>query len=155
MENSLTTKRDHSLWSDFEEAFYPFFMRPALPENKTFLQRTPYNVHETDEFYQLSLDVPGVDPKQIQLKVQENTLFVSAKEDKESKSIKSCRSISTSFSLPHHVDISKIEANVENGVMDIVLPKKKEAQLKEISVQSTSSFGFLEKMKKQLTSKKH
>ena len=147
MEKQLS-QWNRSWFNDFEDVFYPFFIQPALSENKKLSQRAPYDVHETDEFYQLSLDVPGIDPKNIQLKVQENTLHISTNED---KNMKNQRSVSTSFSLPHHVDADKISANIENGVMDIVLPKKKSAQLKEIPVQSSSSHGFLEKVKKQLT----
>ena len=150
MEKQLS-QRNRSWFNDFEDIFYPFFIQPALSENKQLSQRVPYDVHETDDFYQLSLDIPGIDPKNIQLKVQENTLHISANEDKQSKNMKSQRRVSTSFSLPHHVEVSKISANMENGVMDIVLPKKKSAQLKEIPVQSSSSHGFLEKVKKQLT----
>lgn len=154
MRDSLI-KKDHSWRGGFEEALYPFFMKSDLPESKTFLQSAPYSVHETEAFYQLSLDAPGIDPKQLQLKVQEDTLFVSVKESKEDKHIRSRRSVDASFSLPHHVDLPQISANAENGVIDIILPKKKSAQLREIQVQSDSSSEFLKKMKKQLASKHH
>ena len=150
MEKQLS-QWNHSWFNAFEDVLYPFFIQPALSENKKFSQKVPYDVDETDEFYRLSLDIPGIDPKNIRLKVQENTLHISANEDKQNKNMKSHRQISTSFSLPYHVEASKISANVENGVMDIVLPKKKSAQLKEIPVQSNSAHGFFEKVKKQLT----
>ena len=150
MEKQLS-QWNRSWFNDFEDVFYPFFMHPVLSEKTKHSKRVPYDLQETDEFYRLSLDVPGIDPKNIRLKIQENTLHISANEDKENKNMKSHRHISTSFSLPHHVEVSTISANVENGVMDIVLPKKKSAQLKEIPVQSHSTHGFFEKVKKQLT----
>lgn len=135
-----------SLWlSDFEE-----LLPSSMEDKKFFHSGVPYDVQETNEYYRLHLDVPGVDPKNIRLKVQEQTLSVSAAENKETKDVKQSRTFSTSFSLPTHVDASKIEANVENGVMDIILPKTQKAQMKEIPVQSSSSQGFIEKVKKQL-----
>ena len=141
--------RNHWLKDFFDDDVRSFLTHPT--EGHSWLSHTPYNVEETDQYHRLSLDVPGIDPKNIQVKVKENILSVSAKEDTTDKNTKRQRTLDTSFSLPAYVDASKIEANIENGVMDIVLPKKKESQVKEISVQGGSATGFLDKVKKQLT----
>ena len=134
-----------NLWlSDFEE-----LLPSSLEDQGFFHSGVLYDVQETNEYYRLHLDIPGVNPKNIRLKVQEQTLSVSADENKETTGWKQSRKFSTSFSLPVHVDAEKISANVENGIMDIILPKKQTAQIKEIPVQSSSSQGFIEKVKKQ------
>lgn len=143
--NYRTPAKWPNLWlSDFEE-----LLPSSLEDQKFFHSPVPYDVQETNEYYRLHLDVPGVDPKNIRVKVREQTLSVSADESKETKGWKQSRKFNTSFTLPTHVDAGKIEANVENGVMDIILPKKQTAQMKEIPVQSSSSEGFIEKVKKQ------
>ncbi|MCD4745899.1 MAG: Hsp20/alpha crystallin family protein [Bacteroidales bacterium] len=46
-------------------------------------------------------------------------------------------SFSRSFTLPKSIDVDKIKANYENGIMDITLPKKEEAKMnirKEIKI---------------------
>jgi len=143
--NYKTPARWPNLWlSDFED-----LLPSSMEDKKFFHSGVPYDAQETNEYYRLRLDVPGVDPKNIRMKAQEQTLSISAEENQEKKDWKQSRTFNTSFSLPTHVDASKIEANVENGVMDIVLPKKQTAQVKEIPVQSSSSQGFIEKVKKQ------
>ncbi|MDE0151869.1 MAG: Hsp20/alpha crystallin family protein [Bdellovibrionales bacterium] len=143
--NYKTPVKWPSLWlSDFEE-----LLPSSLEDQKLFHSGVPYDVQETNEYYRLQLDIPGVDPKNICVKVQEQTLSVSADENKKEKDWRQSRTFKTSFSLPTYVDAENISANVENGVMDIVLPKKQTAQIKEIPVQSHSSKGFIEKVKKQ------
>jgi len=148
--NYKTPAKWPNLWlSGFEE------LLPSSIEDKKFLRsEVPYDVQETNEYYRLHLDVPGVDPKNIHVKVQEHTLSVSADESKEEKGWRQSRTFNTSFTLPAHVDAESISANVENGVMDIILPKKQTAQMKKIPVQSSSSQGFIEKVKNNLINTK-
>ncbi len=148
--NYGTPIKQPSLWlSDFEELL-------SSMEDKTFCgSSAPYSVQEANEYYRLHMDIPGVDPKNICLKVQDQTLSVSAGGKKETKNWRQSRTFNTSFSLPASVDAGKISANVENGVMDIILPKTQTAQAKEIPVQSNSAEGFIEKVKKQLSKAQH
>ncbi len=148
---NVPTRWDQSWLSDFEDVFNPLFAQPFSFKDKD----CPYDISESDEFYRLTLDVPGIDPKHIQIKTQENNIYISATENKENKTKRHRYNLNTSFSLPHHIDLSQIEANVENGVLDIILPKKKTSQLKKIPVQSHPSHGFLEKIKKQFTQNSH
>ena len=131
-----------------EEFFKPFYRTPFL---STVGREISSDVEETDSYYCLSVDVPGIDPQNIKLKLQDQTFSVMAEEDSNDKNIKRKRSFHSSFTLPAHVDISKIEAHVENGVMDIILPKK-QAFVRQIPVHSSSSKGFVKKIKQQLQS---
>ena len=114
--------------------------------------RLPYRMDERDSYYHISLDVPGVDPKSIQVKSTGRTLSINSKNEDKSGAH---RSVSISFTIPSCVDTSKIEANVENGVMDIILPKTTTAQVKEIPVRFVETPSFLDKVKKQLNKDKH
>ena len=137
---------------DFEDFFPSLFGS----EEGSFFREPSHRIEEEDQYYRLSLDVPGVDPKNIRLKFKEGILSISSgessKEDSKNSTLRKSRSFKTSFSLPSSVDGSRVSANVENGVMDVILPKRKTEKAKEIPVGSYSSTSFFEKIKKQLTS---
>ena len=136
---SLTT-RD---WLNEMESMMPhFFGRSVFP---TYSAEHPYKMEEKDSYYHISLDVPGVEPKSIQMRAKGQVLSIkSSSSDKGER-----RSVSVSLTIPSDVDTSKIEANMENGVMDIIFPKTSMAQVKEIPVRSSTT--FLDKVKKQFS----
>ena len=145
--------------NELEDAFRPFFY-DSLPigrQNLFSSLEDNFDLQETDDYFLLTLDVPGIDPKNIQLKVQENTLSLTAKEeDKKENSSgfkKQSRSLNQSFSLPASVNLERIEANCENGVLEVIFPKKKSVKPRSIAVQSQPS--FMEKIKKQLNKINH
>ena len=80
--------------------------------------------------YHVRLALPGVDPKNVQLNVQGNTLSVSAerKESRESTDVNYLRremsygAIERALTLPDGADTSKITAEYNNGVLEISAP---------------------------------
>ena len=103
---------------------------------------------EEDRFFKLSLDVPGIDPKNIKICVQDGSLSISTQDEKTNDTTSLNRQFSTSITLPPEVDHSSISANCENGVLEVILPKKAKAQAKEIAVRAGSSKTFIEDLKK-------
>ncbi len=139
-------------FEDMESAIPHFFTNSMFPMmDNGFLHK----VEEKNSYYHISLDVPGVDPKSIRLKTQGQNLSITSSEEYAKDQERNYRSVNVSFAIPSHVDVSEIEANVENGVMDVILPKTKTAQVKEIPVHSSTSTSFLDKVNKQLTKKNH
>ena len=90
--------------------------------------------------YVYHAEVPGYDPEQIDVKVSGNMLSVTAErqEDKKGKNGASRRygSYRRYFTLPAGVDDAKVEATYRNGVLEIHLPKTKQAMAKRIAVQA-------------------
>lgn len=115
----------------------------ALVEMGTISPRL--DLSETDDAIEVTTDLPGIRPEEVQVQLNENYLTISAEhqEEKEEKPgngrkfhrIERRRGrYSRSIWLPSHVDESAIEAKLTNGVLTVKLPKSKEAQAKKITV---------------------
>jgi len=97
--------------------------------------------HDPDAFI-LTMDLPGVNKKDIGIHLDADVLTVkgSRKMDKDRKEDDYIRieapygSFERSFYVPATVDPARIEAKLENGVLQIVLPVKEETKPKQIQV---------------------
>jgi len=102
----------------------------------------PVDIYEDEHSVQLKLEVPGIDEKDLDVKVENNTLTVSGerkfeKEEKEENFRRVERrlgSFSRSFTLPSTVSTEDIKASYDNGVLNIRLAKRAEAKPKQIKV---------------------
>ena len=100
------------------------------------------DVYEDEHKVTLKIEVPGIDEKDIDVRVENNTLTVHGerkieKEEKEENYRRVERqygSFTRTFTLPTTVDSEKVSANYDKGVLKIVLPKKAEAKPKQIKV---------------------
>jgi len=102
----------------------------------------PVDIYEDEHSIQLKLEVPGIEEKNLDVKVENNTLTVSGerkfeKEEKEENFHRVERrygSFSRSFTLPNTVDAENIHADYDNGVLKVRLAKRAEAKPKQIKV---------------------
>ncbi|HXY16039.1 MAG TPA: Hsp20/alpha crystallin family protein [Terriglobales bacterium] len=102
----------------------------------------PVDVYEDEHRITLKIEVPGIDEKDIDVRVENNTLTVHGerkfeKEEKEENYRRVERqygSFTRSFTLPNTVDTDSVSANYEKGVLKIKLAKKEEAKPKQIKV---------------------
>jgi HSP20 family protein len=102
------------------------------------------DVAETDRAIEVWLDVPGVDPKDIDIQLNSNLLTVSGhrKEEKEEKGKMHHRverrsgAFSRSISLPCPVKEETIVAKYCHGVLAITMPKMEEAKATKIEVRT-------------------
>ncbi len=102
----------------------------------------PVDVYEDQHGIQLKLEVPGIEEKDLDIKVENNVLTVSGerkfeKEQKEENFHRIERrygSFTRSFTLPQTVDTEKITADYNSGVLNIHLAKREEAKPKQIKV---------------------
>ena len=100
------------------------------------------DVYEDEHSVNLKLEVPGIDEKDLDIRVENNTLTVHGerkfeKEEKEENFRRVERqygSFTRSFTLPQTVDAENVSANYDKGVLKISLPKKAEAKPKQIKV---------------------
>jgi HSP20 family protein len=92
----------------------------------------------------LRAELPGMDEKEIDLKLEGNTLTLKGerKMDKEDKKNNYHRiesfygSFTRSFRLPETVDLEKISADYKNGVLTVTIPQRPEVRPREIPVSS-------------------
>ena len=107
------------------------------------------DVYEDEHDVTLKIEVPGIDEKDIDVRVENNTLTVHGerkieKEEKEENYRRVERqygSFTRTFNLPATVDAEKVQADYDKGVLKITLPKKAEAKPKQIKVNVGQSAG--------------
>ncbi|HEY6563668.1 MAG TPA: Hsp20/alpha crystallin family protein [Pirellulaceae bacterium] len=109
-------------------------------ELASFAPRT--NVAETDQHYEISLDLPGMKADDFQIEMHEGRLSISgerAKEDVENgKTYHRIERVygkfRRSFTLGQDVDAESVSADYHDGVLRVTVPKTAKAQPKRISV---------------------
>lgn len=101
---------------------------------------------EKDKEYEITAELPGLDDKNIEVKLSNGMLSISGekKEEKEEKkegyhfSERRYGSFRRSFRVPEGVDADKIEASFEKGVLTLRLPKTPEAQKAQKTIEVKS-----------------
>jgi len=100
------------------------------------------DVYEDEHSVTLKIEVPGIDEKDIDVRIENRTLTVHGerkfeKEEKEENYRRVERqygSFSRTFTLPNTVDTENVSADYEKGILKIKLTKKAEAKPKQIKV---------------------
>ena len=137
----LSTMQDRMNRMDrlFRESYSPEGPEEALT---TTSFAPPVDIYEDEHNVALKLEVPGIDEKDIDVRIEGNTLTVHGerkieKEEKEENFRRIERqygSFTRSFTLPSSVDPAQVSANYDKGVLKINLAKKAEAKPKQIKV---------------------
>jgi len=126
-------------FSDIFEGFFPSrWWGRWTPRGELSL-----DVRESDDDIVVTSEVPGVDPKDIDISVHGDVLSIRGekKEEKEEKKRDYRRaerwygSFARSITLPASVDASNIKARYKDGVLTITLPKKEEEKKKSIKIE--------------------
>jgi HSP20 family protein len=102
------------------------------------------DLYQTEDSIVVKMGLPGVKPEDIQVSVTNGVLTIrgEVKEEKEEKEktyhLRERRygSFSRSVSLPNDVSADKADADFENGVLTLTLPKAEEAKAKTITVKA-------------------
>ena len=100
------------------------------------------DIYENGDSLVLKAEVPGINPDDVEIRVEDNTLYLKGerkfeKEVKEQNYHRVERSYGTftrTFSLPNSVDADKVSANYQDGVLTLTMPKKEEAKPKTIKI---------------------
>ena len=102
----------------------------------------PVDVYEDEHNVTLKIEVPGIDEKDIDVRIENNVLTVHGerkfeKDEKEENFRRVERqygSFTRTFTLPTTVDAEKVSAHYDKGILKVALPKKAEAKPKQIKV---------------------
>lgn len=102
----------------------------------------PVDIYEDEDKLTLKMEAPGINSDDIDIRVDGNVLTVSGERrlEKEEKKEnfrrveRSYGSFTRSFTLPYAADTNKIEANFDNGVLQIDVPKRAESRGKQIKI---------------------
>jgi HSP20 family protein len=123
----------------FRESFGPEGREEALT---TTGFAPAVDVYEDEHKVTLKIEVPGIDEKDIDVRIENNTLTVQGerkfeKEEKEENFRRVERqygSFTRTFTLPNTLDHDSVSADYDKGVLKISLAKKAEAKPKQIKV---------------------
>ena len=117
---------------------------PEAPEEvlTTTSFAPPVDIYEDEHTITVKMEVPGIDEKDIDVRIENTTLTVHGerkieKEEKEENFRRVERqygSFTRSFTLPSSVDTGQVSAHYDKGVLKISLAKKAEAKPKQIKV---------------------
>jgi HSP20 family protein len=96
------------------------------------------DVTETDKEIKVCAEIPGVDPKDIDVSVEDGTLIIKGEKEHEREEDengqyrmeRSYGAFERSIALPAEVDESKSKAEFKQGVLKLVLPKRPETALR-------------------------
>ena len=129
---SLVENRIDDLLGDFAR-FHPVLMwRPSI------------DVAESDKRITVKAEVPGFDPKDIHLSIEDHHMILKGEKDSEKKKtvkkdhwVESFHgSFSRTFHLPETIETKKIKAKLKNGILEITLPKRTEAKPKKVEIET-------------------
>jgi HSP20 family protein len=131
------------LFDDFGRGFWQLPTRRSMFDIEPFWQREvswdtspAVDIAESEKAYELMAELPGMDEKNIEVKVANGNLIIKGekREEKEEKKKdyymreRSFGSFERRFEMPEGVDADKIEATFKKGVLTLTLPKTVEAQ---------------------------
>ncbi|MCG8358491.1 MAG: Hsp20/alpha crystallin family protein [Kiloniellales bacterium] len=138
----------HAFHRDIDRMFEEFgrnWRMPALAGRESLL-KPAIDVSETDNAIEVAAELPGIDEKDIEVEVANNTLTIkgekkSEKEEKEKDYHlveRSYGSFLRSVPLPYDVDPEKITAKFSKGVLTVTMPKPPEVKEKVKKVKVTN-----------------
>ena len=125
----------------FDDLFRGFF-RPVRMDRE--LPQFKMDVKEDDQAYTVHADLPGVKKEDIHVSIEGNTVAISAEtrsetEQKEGEKVlkreRSYGKVFRSFSLGSDIDEASASAKYNDGVLELVLPKKAAAASKRLTVE--------------------
>jgi HSP20 family protein len=134
--------------SDFDRYFESFFGDSILAPAARVLNQLPaVDIRETENAYVLDMDLPGYDEKNIDVHVDGSSLTIAAK-DEEARDVKKdeenhgtyllrerrVRSFNRSFKLPENADPESVSAAFKNGILNLQIMKRAEAQKRTIQI---------------------
>src|SRR6202030_3337643 len=136
--------REFSTMQDRMNRLFRESYNPEAPEDAltTTSFAPPVDIYEDEHSITLKMEVPGIDEKDIDVRVENNNLTVHGerkieREEKEENFRRIERqygSFTRSFTLPSSVDPGQVSADYAQGVLEITLAKKAAAKPNQIKV---------------------
>lgn len=130
-----------------------FYREGDLSFGEPLNLRMPLDVIETDEEFIVKADVAGIDPDNIEITYTDNNLSLKGEISEEREEGQEGRyhlrersygTFSRTISMPGSVDVEKIAAETENGVLKIHLPKVEEVKPRKIEIKGSKTQDVIE-----------
>jgi HSP20 family protein len=128
----------------FDDFFKGYFVRPVGGDSRTTAPRLTVDVTEQNGAFKVLAEIPGVKKDDIRVTIDGDQVTIGA-ETKQEKDVKDGErlvhseryfgKVSRSFRLGYEIDQAGAEAKYNDGVLELVLPKKQNAASKQITIQ--------------------
>lgn len=127
-------------WSAFEP-FFSTSRRPYLYVEEECEWMPPADISENGKQYLVTLEVPGIDMKKMDISFSNGVLNIKGEKKKETVKDECCYcserysgSFERSFRIPGKVKEEGIESSYKDGILKVTLPMHEESQVKKIEV---------------------
>ena len=109
------------------------------------------DISERKDAYLVAVELPGVEADQVEITIEDGLLTIQGErrfahdsaEEKVHRSERYYGAFRRSITLPSHVEADKVEASVQDGVLQILVPKAPETQAKHIQVRASQGRAVL------------
>ena len=140
----LTFAEPWSLVNRLQKDIARLFGAPQTTATESGAWLPPVDIHEEESQFVLSVDLPGVDPKAVEITSDKGVLTIRGqREDTRREAREGYRRVERingefqrRFSLPESADVQSIQAKSSNGVLEVTNPKLAQVQPHRITVQA-------------------
>ncbi|MDD9139502.1 MAG: Hsp20/alpha crystallin family protein [Candidatus Cardinium sp.] len=130
----------HNLFNELFNDFYTFPASSAAGSERSILPRI--DISETDAAYCIEVELPGMQTSDIELKIDNDMLTIRGKKEETSEDREKnyymreryCGIFQRSITLPSNISEEHIDAQFDNGILSIHIPKKEVGKVKKIEV---------------------
>ena len=120
---TLVRRKNNMFDSLFNDVFDDFFNERAIARPYMNNVQRGAQVYNNDDDWQVVFAVPGVKRDAVNIKIDDHVLTVSYENKAEDNRFNFVSSFSSSWNVDRDVDISKIDAKHEDGILTITIPK--------------------------------
>ncbi len=128
------------IFDRFERLFEDFELPSLFEEKETWVPA--FDVIEKEKEYIVTAEVPGIDPKDIDITISNDILTIRGEKKKEEESKdenyyymeREYGTFQRSFRLPNEIKADEVDATYKNGVLKLVLPKAHATNVKKIEI---------------------
>ena len=123
----------------FNETFSNFFGNEQLAQQAW---APAVDIYETDHDLVIKAEVPGVDPKDVEIRIEDGTLYLKgerkSEHEEKGKNVhrieRSYGAFVRTFTLPQSVNTENVKADYKDGVLTLTMAKREEAKPKTIKI---------------------
>ena len=115
-----------------DQFFSDLSIDPRFSSMNTNSVSNYYNENEKE--YYLTMDIPGMSKDDIEVTFDSNRLKISGQRKSDKYDAYEYGKMERTFSVPNSVETNKISANVDNGVLKVLLPKAKSSLGRKITI---------------------
>lgn len=134
-------------WSPFEDVFN--FQRDVdrlfhqfwtdLPARTATANSSPsFQVHASDDAWRVEIPLAGIDPKNVNIEVANNSVSIRAEQPAEYQGGQPYR-YEQSFTVPQFLDLGKMSASHRHGMLVLSIPLQEQVKPRRIQIEGTSS----------------